>query len=92
MRKLLRKILPKKLKLFIIEHRYILKIKKSKYKNELSDLLNKDISLSIDNKDKWIKKLVKLSCSNPKFITENSCKFINSKSLNDINTYDLIKC
>ena len=63
---ILKRILPKSLKLNIIEHRYILKVMKSKYKKQLKEWINdnRGKSLCIDNEKKWINKLNKLAYSN----------------------------
>ena len=69
MKKILKKFLPKRLKLFFVEHRYIFKIKKINYKNNLEKLFvqYKNKSLSIDDEKKWRKKLIRLAYSNPEF-------------------------
>ena len=70
MKKILKKFLPKRLKLFFIEHRYIFKIKKINYKNNLEKLFvqYKNKSLSIDDEKKWRKKLIRLAYSNIDYI------------------------
>lgn len=69
MKRFLKKVLPKRLKLFLIEHRYMFKIKRSNYKRNLTKIVKDNKSeLIIYEKIKWVKKLNRLAYSNPDFI------------------------
>ena len=71
MKDFIKTILPRWLKIGIIEHRYMFKIIKINYKDHLKKLLkdNKGKSLSIDDERKWVKKLNKLAYSNSSYIS-----------------------
>ena len=70
MKNIMKIILPKKIKIFFIEHRYMFKIIRNNYKGKLNALIkqNKSKDLSFDDSKKWVKKIVKLAYSNPKYI------------------------
>lgn len=66
----LRRIIPLSLRIFYLEHRYMLRELAKKHKKYLTMLLeeNRGKSLSIDDEKKWIEKLNKLTYSYPELI------------------------
>lgn len=65
MKKIIKKILPRNLKLFLIERRHMFKVINKKYKKQLKELMieNKGNSLKINDEQIWIDKLVKIAYS-----------------------------
>lgn len=80
MKNILKKVLPRSLKLFLLEHRYMFKVIRGNYKKELKKLFreNENKSLKINDPKKWIKKINKLVYSDLSF-TQLGKEFMKSE-------------